>query len=199
MPGHHPLASLIQAHQQLLTADVAGRAPNRQESGKRNPDSALTLRQGLPRRRLGLAIARHRGQVDGEQPPTLGEPLELAHSQIDKSQATPSQQLTDRGTDQHLPGTGFSHHPGRQVHADPGNLVPLELHLAGVQPNADLDPQRRHSRYRRRCRLHRCGRGVETSQEPIPGSIHLMAPVGRQHGPDHLVVAGQQRSPGRIP
>jgi hypothetical protein len=196
-PGRRLPTGPLQAAHQLLTADVAGGAPDRQQSGKRDPGGASTLdlRRRLPRRLVGH-VAPHRRRVEREQPPALGEPLELAHSQVDEPQPASSHELADRGTDHHLPGSGLAHHPCRQVHPDPGHRIPVELHLSGMQSGADLDRQRRQRRQRR---PHRRGRGVEPGQKPVPCGVHLPATMSRQRGPDHAVVAGQQPGPGRVP
>ena len=149
-------------------------------------------------RQLGLA-ALHRGGVQGVQPPVLREPLELADTQIDELQPASSHELADRGTDQHLPGTGLGHHPRRQVDPDAGRRITAELHLAGVEPGADLNSQRRHRRHRGDRGAQRWGWSVEPGQEPISRGVHLPATMARHHGPDRLVVAGQQRRPGGIP
>ena len=151
----------------------------------------------LPRQPLSL-VALHRGQVEGKQPPALGEALELAHPELNEPQPTSSQQLADRGTHQYLPGGGLGHHPCCQVHSDPADFLFVKFHLTGVQPGADLDLQRRHPRHRRGRGPHRRRRSVETGQEPVPGGVHLAAAMSRQHTPDHAVVTGQQCRPSRI-
>ena len=125
-------------------------------------------------RQLGLA-ALHRGGVQGVQPPVLREPLELADTQIDELQPASSHELADRGTDQHLPGTGLGHHPRRQVDPGAGRRITAELHLAGVEPGADLNSQRRHRRHRGDRGAQRWGWSVEPGQEPISRGVHLPA------------------------
>jgi hypothetical protein len=112
--------------------------------------------------------------------------------------STAGHQLTHRGADQHLPRAGFGHDPHGQVHPDPGDLVPVQLHLAAVQSDAELQPQGRHRRHRGRRCSHRWGWGIEPGQEPIACGVHFPAAMSGQHGADDVLVASQQGRPRGI-
>ena len=106
----------------------------RQEPRKPHPESVSNLPRRLGHDRLWLAV-QHRRRVEGEQPPGLGEALQVAHSQIDEPpvHCRPS----GHGPSSPVPARGRPRpSPGCQVHADPCNLVPVEFHLAGVRSPA---------------------------------------------------------------
>jgi hypothetical protein len=85
------------------------------------------------------------------------------------------------------------------VDSDPGDLVPVEFHLAGVQADADPDAKWCYRCHCCRGRPHRWGWGVEPGQKPVAGGVDLAATMGCYQGSDHILVADQQGSPGRIP
>jgi hypothetical protein len=158
------------------------------------PGSTLDLRRWPPPHLGGSVIASHRCRVEGEQPPGLGEPLELAHSEIDEPQPASGHELADRGTDHHLPRTGaVPQLPLRR--AGPG------LRVQGVHDHRPgggrrrRDPGPRHPWLRR---LHApTRRHASSSWTELDGSAEAIGSVNTIVKHRWAVARLQHRLPGR--
>src|SRR5262245_27335836 len=86
-------------------------------------------------------------------------------------------QLADRARHQQLSGAGQGADPGADVDRHPEDVVAYELDLTGVDPDPDLQPDRRQFVADRGGAADRPGRAVEGGQEPVPHRLDLSPAV----------------------
>ena len=108
------------------------------------------------------------------------------------------EQLEHRPRDQHLAAVGALADPGRDVDGHPGQPVPEQFALAGVDAGAQLDAEPGRGDAQLLGADDRRPRGVERDQKAI-------APIGQHPAAglldgliDDLVVALEQFSPPRV-
>ena len=87
-----------------------------------------------------VAEPRHR-----EQRPFVGRPVQRVAAAFGEGDARSGHQILDRPGDQDLRGPRERRHPVGDLHRDAGDVLPDQVHLAGVNPGPDLDPGRGRS------------------------------------------------------
>src|SRR5439155_21279380 len=75
-----------------------------------------------------------------EETPAALDPLEQVGTAVLELETGAGNEVLDGRGDEHLSGLCLRHDPGSDVNGDAANAVVHQLHLAGVDPGADLDP-----------------------------------------------------------
>ena len=157
------------------------------------PPIRCRWREGRRFVRLGCLVG-FPGQL--VQPPALREALEGERAPGDQRQVRIGRrQVPDDLCDQDLARLGLGHDAGCGVHGDPLQVVPLSHDLAGVEAHPDL-----HRRFGVPPPLPLEGLldgpgavepvagGAEDDHEPVAQPFDDLAAVGRDLGPDDLVM-----------
>jgi len=129
-------------------------------------------------------------------------------ARIVEASARAGDELLDRARHHHLRGAGEGAHARADVHRDPAQRPVELLDLAGVDADADVDPDVLHGGGNRRRRAQRLGRLGEGGEEAVsfgallaPAVTFQLLPDGgpeaREHDPPACVteLMGQCRRP----
>src|SRR4029077_15867088 len=81
---------------------------------------------------------------------------------------------------------------------DAGDVIALQIDLAGVEARTDLDPERADLLGDRPRAVHAARRAFERREEPIAHRLHLATAMARELGTDDVVVSSAQRAPVSI-
>src|SRR5437879_3818137 len=107
--------------------------------GATRPTSMVDARYPIPsasrRSTCGLL------QVGGEEPPALGQPLEVVLPTIGKPDLRTRNEVGNGSRHQHLIGPGGRGHPCRDMHGDAADIVSAKLDLSRMHPCSDLEAQ----------------------------------------------------------
>ena len=103
---------------------------------------------------------------------------------------------------QDLSRLGGGHHPRGDVHTDAAHVARIsvsQLDLAGVEPGAELDPQRSYVVGERARAADRPRQAIEGGQDAVAGGLDQPATKGLDPAASRLVVQLQQFPPALIP
>jgi hypothetical protein len=102
--------------------------------------------------------------------------------------------------DEHLTRVGEPHHPRRDVHGDPADVIaPPDLDLARMNSNPHVEAERPHSLDNSLPTANGSRWTIEGRQEAVSHRLDLTSAKTRHFAPDQRIVPVQQGSPGQIP
>src|SRR5439155_23692783 len=113
------------------------------------------------------------GSAHGEEVPFARDALQLVGATVLEVESGPGHKITDRTRREHLPGPGLILHPRADHGGDAAELPGDPLALAGVEPRADLDPQRTDRVASGEAAAHGARRAVEGCVEPVTSRVPL--------------------------
>src|SRR4051794_41718957 len=134
---------------------------------------------------MDLPYSRPGAQSSREQVPLAVDAFQRPRAAVLEVDARAGGEVADDARDQHLTWSGLRGDPRADVHADALDLVADDLHLAGVDAGAQLEPKVGHRRLRPLSARDRPRRPVERREQAVAGAPDLPAAVARELRPHH--------------
>src|SRR6266540_4306667 len=130
--------------------------------------------------------------------PIAGYSLEGVRSAVLELDPRPHHQILDGARDEHLSGRGLGAHTGTDVDSHAGNVIPMQLALAGVEPRPNVDPQSVDLVGDRAAAADPpCG-SVERRQEAVPHGLDLTTVEAAELMANEVVVFLYNRPPAAV-
>ena len=111
--------------------------------------------------------------------PLSGNPLEVVDPALAKLDAGPGDQVCNRAGDENLTGRRRRGDACAGVDRDAADSAVDQLHLAGMDARADVDPQLLEATDDLQRAADRPGRPVERREESVSGTVDLIPGIAR--------------------
>src|SRR6188508_1852754 len=148
--------------------------------------------------RSPLFAYRVSGAADGKESPFARDALQLVRPVLFELEARPGNEVADRARDEHLPRPGQGSDARADVDRDAGDLLLVQLTLAGVHADPNVEAEALHSLDDRLAAPNRARRPVEPREEPVAGGVHFDTPEAGELPPNDLVVPSDDVPPGTV-
>ena len=127
-----------------------------------------------------------------------GSPLSSCTPASSSTVSGALEQVARRGRHEDLIRLGERHDPSGGVDGEAASFGADELDLAGMDADADGQPERADRADHRNATADGSSRPIEHGQEPVAGRRHLATAVRVERVPQHPVVVDQQVTPGGV-